>query len=146
MQISKSCPMSWLTLHQGELFKRQYLAVTMDSDENNVSRKANLKLMDPRDWNAFVFFIWYFKWAQIKCSSDMLREHCAGCVQIWAVSCSDFSLFVFSFHKLAYFPVKTSHLKYLKCFNSAIWVTGEQGRFCLWTQTQFLGDSWQRCP
>lgn len=76
----------------------------------------------------------------------MLGEHCAGYVQIWAVSCSDFSLFVFSFHKLAYFPVETSHLKYLKCFNSAIWVRGEQGRFSLWTQTQFLGASWQKHP
>lgn len=59
----------------------------------------------------FCFFILYNKWAHIKCSSDVLGEHCAGYVQIWALSCSDFSLFVFSFHKLAYFPVKTSHLK-----------------------------------
>lgn len=43
--------------------------------------------MDPRDLNAFVFFILYNKCAHTKCSSGVLGEHCAGYVKIWAVSC-----------------------------------------------------------
>lgn len=144
LQATKSCPRHVLLSRQGELPKRLYLPVSVDFDGNNFTGKT--KLTDPRDLNAFVFVIWYNKWAHINCSPDMLGEHCAACVQIWAVSCSDFSLFVFSFCKLAYFPVKSDHLKYFKCLSSAVWVTGEQGSFCHWTQSWVLGASWWRHP